>query len=85
MLYLLETENLLKKNGKGRDSAAESYRLKYEAAGLIFLFGYVGNIRVFDTFGDWRDDEKRRKKEEDSAMLVRHRTYSATLTFLSVG
>ena len=35
------------------------------AAGLIFLFGYVGNIRVFDTFGDWRDDEKRRKKEED--------------------
>ena len=55
------------------------------AAGFTFLFGYIGNIRVFDTFGDWRDDEKRRKKEEDSAMPVRHRTDSTTLTFLSAG
>ena len=83
MLYLLETENLLKKNGKGRDSAAESYRLKYEAAGLIFLFGYVGNIRVFDTFGDWRNDEKRRKKRGSAAGFTcfKHRKYQGFCFF----
>ena len=54
------------------------------AAGLAFLFGYVGNIRV-SLLLEIGNMGRKERKEEDSAMLVRHRTDSATLTFLSVG
>ena len=37
------------------------------ATGLTFLFRYVGNIRVFASFGDWRYDEKRRKRRGSAA------------------
>ena len=56
--------------------------LSMVAAGLTFLFRYTGNIRVFATFGDWKNDEKRRKGRDSKA--ERHRwTYEAAgLTFL---
>lgn len=47
------------------------------------FFGYVGNIRVFATFGDWRDGEKRRKGRGSAAGFAcfNHRKYQGFCLF----
>lgn len=53
------------------------------AAGLIFLFIYTENARVFTVFGDWRDEEKRRKGRGSAAGITscKHRKYQGFCFF----
>lgn len=50
-----------------------------------FFFSYIPKMLEFSLPLEIGEMMRKEGKEEDSAMLVRHRTDSATLTFLSVG
>lgn len=63
MRFHWKNENRMRKKEKEEVLLLRAITKSMVAAGLVFLFRYVGNIRVFDTFGDWRDEEKRRKRK----------------------
>lgn len=75
----------MRKKGKGRDPDAESHQLEYGDSRAYFSFQIYRKHQGFSLPLEIGNMRRKEGKEEDSAMLVRHRTDSATLTFLSVG